>query len=176
MRNLFLWQFFGFTFSCAVGTALHFLYSFTGILAFSPFSAVNESTFEHMKILFFPMLFFAFLQKGFSKEKTSAFWHVKLWGISLSITLIPVLFYTLTGVFGVLPAWVNVLIFFFSAGAGYALEGWLFSKNLSFNAHMLPLFILLLLAVSFVLFTFFPPNIPLFLDPVTGGYGITIFA
>lgn len=172
MKNLFVWQFFGFVFACVVGTLLHFLYSFTGLIAFAPVSAVNESTFEHMKILFFPMLGFAWIQRPFFSEKKKAFWHIKLFGTLLSLTLIPVLFYTLSGVFGTLSAAVNILIFFISAGAGYLLEYFLFQKELSFNSHLLPLSVLVFLAASFVLGTFFPPEIPLFLDPVTGGYGI----
>ena len=32
---------------------------------------------------------------------------------------------------------------------------------------------LILLGVAFMLFTFYPPHLPLFRDPVTGEYGIT---
>ena len=172
MKNLFLWQFFGFVFACALGTALHFLYSFTGFFPLTVVSAVNESTFEHMKILFFPMLFFALLQSFFFKKQVKNFWLIKLFGTLSGVLSVPVLFYTLSGIFGVLPAPVNVLIFFISAGVGYSLEYVLFSKNVAFNAHLLPLFAFILLTVFFVVCTFFPPQIPLFLDPVTGGYGI----
>ena len=60
-RSLLLWQVFGLTFSAVLGTLLHFLYDWTDLEFLKPISAINESTFEHMKILFFPMLIFAII-------------------------------------------------------------------------------------------------------------------
>ena len=66
-RSLSIWQFAGFTFTAVLGTLLHFLYEWTQMIAFAPFSAVNESTWEHMKLLFIPMFLLAiilFIQRG----------------------------------------------------------------------------------------------------------------
>ena len=59
-KNLFWWQFAGFTFVCLLGSLLHFLYDWTGgSIVVAPISAVNESTWEHMKLFFLPALIFA---------------------------------------------------------------------------------------------------------------------
>ena len=59
-RNFSLWQFAGFALSSLAGTLLHFLYDWTGnLVAVAPFSGVNESTWEHMKLLFWPLFIFA---------------------------------------------------------------------------------------------------------------------
>ena len=76
-RNLLLWQFGGLTFATALGTILHFVFDWTGWAFVAPISAVNESTWEHMKILFFPMLIFALIQYPFFKEESPGVWWIK---------------------------------------------------------------------------------------------------
>ena len=86
---------------------------------------------------------------------------------------IPTLFYTFQGAFGEPPAWLNILFFFLSAFIGYALEYILFIKAkgkkwwniLSWSA-------LGIMVILFVAFTFYPPKLPLFLDPLTKTYGL----
>ena len=176
-KSLWLWQLAGFTFTVVLGTLLHFLYDWTGSIGLAPFSAVNESTWEHMKILFFPMLIFAWIQFRFFKEEYPNFWCVKLAGIALGVLLVPALFYTYNGAFGKSPDWLNVLFFFLSAGGGYLFEIYLFKRlfkrnNAPCKWSVFALVLLYVLALAFVLFTFIPPRVPLFLDPVTGTYGL----
>lgn len=65
-RDVTLWQFAGFTVTSLGGTLLHFLYDWSNQSIFAaPFSAVNESAWEHMKLLFFPMFIFALIQSCF---------------------------------------------------------------------------------------------------------------
>ena len=97
------------------GTILHFLYDWTGgSILVSPFSGVNESTWEHMKLLFWPLFLFAMVQLLFFKDQEN-YWCVKLAEILLGLILIPVLFYTYNGVFGKSPDWINIAIFYISA-------------------------------------------------------------
>ena len=56
--------------SIILGTILHFLYKWTGanpIIA--SFSAVNESVWEHLKLVFFPMTLVGIIEYLFIKEK-----------------------------------------------------------------------------------------------------------
>lgn len=174
MKNIPLWQFSLFVIIVFLGTLLHFLYGWTGNnIAVAHFSAVNESTFEHMKILFFPAFLLAILQGRFLRGKYENFWCVKTAGILTSTTLVPVLFYTYNGAFGSSPDWVNIAIFFISAGSGCWLEARLFKKgSRPCKLAKAVLILLIFIAVCFVVFTFAPPRIPLFLDPLTGGYGL----
>lgn len=173
-QDLSIWQFGGFALTSLGGTLLHFLYEWTGeSILVAPFSGVNESTWEHMKLLFWPLLFFALIQRLFFKDCEN-FWYIKLCGISTGLILIPVLFYTLNGAFSKTPDWINIGIFFVSTAASFLLETRLFKKDVGHRNANLPSFILLLsLAVLFVVFTFFTPPIPLFEDPLTGTYGIS---
>jgi len=106
-RNFRLWQLMGFALSSLIGTFLHFLYDWLDkSIWVAPFSSVNESTWEHMKLVFWPMLFFAIIQSFFFKYSKS-FWCVKLRGILLGLSLIPILFYTYNGVIGSSPDWIR---------------------------------------------------------------------
>ena len=99
-RSVGLWQLMGFAVTSFAGTLLHFLYEWLGKSPWiAPLSGVNESTWEHMKLLFWPMLFFAVVQSFFFRD-CKAFWCIKLRGITLGLALIPVLFYTYNGVIG----------------------------------------------------------------------------
>ena len=164
-----LWQWLGFGVATLGGTILHFLYDWTGGIWITPFSGVNESTWEHMKLLYWPLFLFAVVQRLFFRDQEN-FWCVKLWSILLGLALIPVLFYTCNGAIGKSPDWLNIAIFYICAGAVFLFEHWAFRAfsrpcRFSFAA-------LCLLGGLFVIFTFAPPRIPLFQDPLTKFYGI----
>lgn len=165
-RKLLIWQLAGFLFTSSAGVILHFLYDWSGQkVFFSLFSAVNESIWEHMKLIFFPMFFFALFQYPYTISEYSGFWCVKLAGIFTGVLLIPVLYYSYTGILGVSADWVNILIFFSSAAASYCLEVILFRKGLECWSPSVAFLLLCLLGLLFFLFTFVPPEIPLFEDP-----------
>ena len=172
-RSVSLWQLWGFAVTTLGGTLLHFLYDWTGqSLLTAPFSGVNESTWEHMKLLYFPMLLFALIQSRFFSHRQD-YWCVKLAGIALGLALIPGLFYTYNGVFGRSPDWINIAIFFISAAIAYWAETRLFaSERLPCRWPRLAFGLICLIGAAFVIFTFAPPQIPLFADPLTGTYGI----
>ena len=168
-----LWQWLGFGVVTLGGTILHFLYDWTGgNILVAPFSGVNESVWEHMKLLFWPLFLFGVVQRLFFREQEN-FWWVKLWGILLGLLLIPGLFYTYNGAFGKSPDWVNIAIFYICAGVVFLFEGWVFKTDrLAWKSSRLPLAAICLVGVLFVVFTFAPPRIPLFQDPLTNLYGI----
>ncbi len=168
-----LWQLMGFAVTSLGGTLLHFLYGWLGEAAWvAPFSGVNESTWEHMKLLFWPMFIFAIVQSFFFRERTD-FWCIKLRGILLGISLIPVIFYTYNGVIGRSPDWLNIAIFFVCAAIAYIYETKQFKENaIACKRKNLAIAALCLIAVLFAVFTFLTPELGIFKDPLTGTYGI----
>ena len=172
-QSVGVWQFVGFSVTCFGGTLLHFLYEWlSGAVWIAPFSGVNESTWEHMKLMFWPMLAFAVFQGFFFRERKD-FFCVKLRGILLGLALIPIIFYTYNGVIGKSPDWINISIFFIAAALAYLYEAYILKRNdLSCKSKTLPYLILAALAIAFVVFTFYPPRLGIFMDPIDGGYGI----
>ena len=172
-REKAIWQLAGVTFVAVLGTILHFLYDWTGLVAFAPFSAVNESTWEHMKIFFFPALIFAMIQSFFFQKEYPNFWWIKLLGISVGTLLIPILFYTYNGALGKSPDWLNILFFFLSAFISYTVEYFLLQEGETENGlQLIPIIVLSLFALAFIIFTAYPPKLPLFQDPISKSYGI----
>lgn len=165
-RSLFLWQAAGFAFATLAGTLLHFLYDWTdGSFLVAPFSGINESTWEHIKLLYWPLLVFALIQRPQFSEYT-AFWCIKLLGILLGLVLIPVLFYTYNGAFGKSPDWLNITIFYLATAAVFLLEWRLFKTDTLRCRHPgLALASICMIGVAFVVFTFAPPELPLFQAP-----------
>ena len=172
-RSVGLWQLMGFAVTSLCGTLLHFLYEWTDrAIWIAPFSGVNESTWEHMKLLFWPMLAYAVVQSVFFRDRCD-FWCVKLRGILCGLILIPVLFYTYNGVIGSSPDWINIAIFFLSAAGTYLYETKLFrSEKLLCKSPRPACAAICVIALLFVLFTFQPPMLGIFRDPLTGAYGI----
>ena len=173
-RNIGMWQLFGFSFTSLFGTLLHFLYDWLGEpLWIAPFSGVNESTFEHMKLFFWPMLVFTVIQSFFFKSYEN-FLCVKLRGMLLGLSLIPIIFYTYNGVIGKSPDWVNIAIFFISAAIVYIYEArMLKSGEPAAHSVKAAALSLAMLAAIFIVFTFRAPHLGIFIDPLTGKYGIS---
>lgn len=169
-KSLFYWQLTGSIFTSIGGVLLHFLYGWSNQSALvAPFSAVNESIWEHMKLLFFPMFVFALAERLFIGDEYENFWCAKLAGFILGLALIPVLYYSYTGIFGVSLDWLNIIIFFLAAASAYSLEAWLLKQEQRYCCSPLAaLFILCLIGLAFVYFTYLPPEIPLFQDPRVG--------
>ena len=167
------WQISGFLFTAVLGTLLHFLFDFSGHATVAAlFSAVNESIWEHMKLLFYPMLLFCVPEYRFLKHPGSDFWCVKLKEILLGLAIIPVAYYSYTGMLGIRIDWVNIAIFFLAAGAAFRQETiWLRNGCRCPLSPVLSIFLLGLMALLFTMFTFYPPHIPLFQDVPTGTYG-----
>ena len=172
-RSIGLWQLMGFAVTSLGGTVLHFLYEWLGEATWTaPFSGVNESTWEHMKLLFWPMLVYAVVQSFFFRDRED-FWCVKLRGILFGLLLIPVIFYTYNGVIGKSPDWINIAIFFISAAIAYLYETRLFhAEKIRCRSQKSTIAVLCVIALLFVVFTFFTPQIDIFKDPLTGNYGI----
>ncbi len=172
-RSIGLWQLFGFAFTALLGTLLHFLYDWLGQATWvAPFSGVNESTWEHMKLLFWPMFIYAIIESFLFRDRKD-FWCIKLRGILLGELMIPVLFYTYNGVIGTSPDFINIAIFFISAAIAYIFETKKFNdETIVCRSQKAAFGVLLGVAVLFVVFTFITPEIGIFKDPLTGSYGI----
>ena len=172
-KTIDLWQIWGFAITALCGTLLHFLYDWSGgSLLVAPFSGVNESTWEHMKLLFWPMFICAIVESFFFRDRED-FWCIKLKGILLGLMLIPIIFYTYNGAIERSPDWLNISIFFISVASAYIYESRQFdAKKTPCRAPKLAFTVLCVIALLFVLFTFKTPQIGIFRDPIDGTYGI----
>ena len=150
-KKLFIW---GFLFMSVIGTLLHFVYEWSGnnsiVRLFAPW---NESTWEHMKLLFFKL-----------PEQSPIPVALSI-GTLVGLALIPILFYTYTGVLGFSVMAIDIAIFYISV-LGAFLIGWFLNDNRELaNRRGLLLTCLVILAILFFIFSYYPPEIGLFQEP-----------
>lgn len=172
-KSMFYWQVAGILFTIALGVLLHFLFDMTNqnvIVAL--FAAVNESIWEHLKLVFYPMFLFAIIQNRFFEQEYEKFWCVKLKGILLGLLLIPVFYYTYTGALGVSADWVNIANYVVSVGIVFLVEIRMFRKGRPcILSSEVAVVVLCIIAIVFSVFTFATPKLPIFKDPIMGTYG-----
>lgn len=155
-----------------LGTLLHFTYNWSNNNLFvGAFSAVNESTWEHLKLLFFPMLLTTIFGYFYIGKNIPNFVCAKTLAILTAIFFTIVFFYTYTGILGTNYAFLNIATFLFSVVLGEFLAYKIMLSNLSCN-NTIAIIILVILFFYFIIFTYYPPKIGLFKDPLTGQYGI----
>ena len=162
----------GTVFVLLTGSLAHFVYGWSGQNFFTGFFVpINESTWEHMKLIFFPMLLYM-LATG--TEQPCAM----LWGTLAGTWLIPVLFYTYTGVLGKNVFVLDLAIFFLCVLAGFWVAGRLSvmsskeEHSLCKSPHGIWIagILTVLMILGFFLFTYFPPYLGLFSDVPSASY------
>lgn len=174
-KSLLHWELAGFLTVCAAGALLHELYPWSGSTLVGAFSSVNESTWEHMKLLFIPYFVFTMLQFTVFAEPFRNYFAAKAAAGLAGLLLIPALHYSLTGMLGTLPPWVDIASFFVAAAVMYLISYRLLTTLALRGAALQLLGFALLwgLLFAFIYFTYRPPALPLFQDPTTLQYGIS---
>ena len=155
-----------------LGTVCHFTYQLSGenkIVAL--FSSVNESVWEHMKLLFFPMLLSTVIGFFYFGKSTPNFMCSKTIGIIVSLLFMVTFFFTYTGVLGKNISIIDIVSFFVSIILGEFVSYLLIVNKFKCN-RIIAMIVLIVLFICFTVFTYFTPNIGIFRDPVTGKYGI----
>lgn len=162
-------------FSLFFGTILHFLYGWTGENALvGSFSAVNESVWEHLKLLFYPMLIAATIEFFFVKEIANNYIEAKTIGIFASICITTITFFTYTGIIGTNFLLIDILIFIFSIILGEWIAYRIMKKEEQSTTltKILSGIIVGFLLICFIVCTYCPPEVNFFKDYTTGNYGI----
>ena len=86
-------QIFSVFFTFIIGTLLHFTYKLSGDNQFvAIFSAINESVWEHLKLVFFPVLLTTIIGYFYLGKKIPNFLCSKVIGIIVSMLFIVVFF------------------------------------------------------------------------------------
>lgn len=154
-----------------IGTLLHFTYEWIPSKIVAPVSAVNESTWEHLKLLFFPFLLIALISYVFLHKEYPNYICTKTKSIFFSLLFQTMFFYTYTGIIGKSIDIINIASFFLTIIISEIYFFHKLKENKSCN-NTLALISLFIMTIAFILFTFTPPKIGIFKDPITSTYGI----
>lgn len=165
----------GFIFTIIIGSLLHFTYEFSNKnIIIGYFSAINESTWEHLKLLITPIIVFSIIEYFVCGKQLDNFIIVKAFSILLGMITIVASFYTYTGIIGnnylVLDIGTFILGVFIAYYFSYKMlqTDFLYSEKYSYIGFL----IIFLIVFLMIYYTVSPPRINLFLDPVTNTYGI----
>ncbi len=168
MKNININLLIGFLFVSVLGTLAHFTYDWSGNNTLVGLvTAVNESTWEHMKLLFFPALLYLPIATYFLREEYPHIAGAMALGILVGTLAIPVLFYTYSGVLGYNLAPLDIGTFFAAVAITFIITYKYAGREIPASGL---LFVLLAaLALAFLFFTYNPPELGIFTDPTISG-------
>ena len=157
-------------FIIALGCLFHFTYGWSHhnkIVGW--FSAVNESTWEHIKIALVPGFLSILIDYGTFGDNMN-YWFAKFIMLTMMLILIPALFYASKALTKQTILWLDIMIFMVSiVYAVYTFDSVLRMAPLGLETVGIVGAIVIFLAVA--LFSFFPPKWFLFVDPRNNKYG-----
>lgn len=173
-KKIFAWEMSGFVIITLAGSFLHFVFELLG--EWPPvalIAAVNESTWEHLKLAFWPALIYALVEWPFFRGQVKNFWTAKAIGL-LSMPLVIVsVFYGYTALAGSNVLWADISLFILAVLIGQLLSCRIMLRPARASRKRTSALVLVVLMIAaFSLLTFFPPKNFLFRDPATGQYGI----
>lgn len=161
-----------FLFLSIAGMLSHFLYEWTGSALLALFCPINESVWEHLKLLFFPFLLYtlwSYLRKSYTDGKHTpyapAYFYYRLLAVLGGMASIIVLFYTYTGIIGKDILFLDIFIFEISILFTLRLVSFFAKRVIRLPSDITIICLWFALTLCFFLFTCFPPEIPLFFPP-----------
>lgn len=173
-RKLLKLEISGFIFTSLIGTLMHFVFNWTNQNLFAGLLCpVNESPWEHLKLLFFPIFFYSiYMSVKLSKDKFNVYFANYI-GILLGFWSTLSYFYTLNGIIGADNEWVNISSYFVGLAVAFIISYFLINNSVGRGTpNYLAFAMMIVTAIVFFTFTFSPPIMPLFQDPKTLSYGI----
>lgn len=179
MKNkLLIWEIAGFLFIGLIGAALHFTFEMSNYssMTVAYFSAVNESTWEHLKMVFFPGLVFALIEYTYVRDVVNNYIIAKVVGLLIMPLVITIGWYIYAPILGRSYFPADLFLFYLAVFIGQVVSYRLLTRPpLEKKYTQTAIVVFIVLFVAFSTFTFFPPRIFLFehLDlKDTGLYGI----
>ena len=154
-----------------LGTLLQFIYDWTGQNSVAAiFGAVNESVWEHLKLLFWPVALLTIVEYFLYFKDSKNFILSRFIGLFVGIMTIVTVFYTVFGILGRDLAWFNILLYYIAVFVTF-ITSRVLRKNgeLSFRySNAIGAVLFIILAIIFGIFSFNPPeNVGIFKEPLS---------
>ena len=155
-----------------VGTFLHFLYEISGHNKYiALFAAVNESTWEHIKIALTPTLLWS-LYDGFIYGLNPNYFIAKALSLLAIIIIIPLIFYTYTSITkkAILP--LDIITFYIAIICSQLIFNHFINlQPQEFIYTYISIIALFIIFAGYMVLTLQPLKIFIFKDPITQKYG-----
>ena len=172
-KKVLKWQIASVIWVIVVGSVLHFTYEWSGNSPIvGAFSAVNESVWEHLKLGYWSMIFFCLIEYPFIKDYANNYFFAKAVGIFAMNLFIVLFFYSYTAMLGKHSLILDVIAYILGAVIYGIVSYRIMIKDYAKNFNKLGMIVLVIFGVLLILFTYYPPHLPIFRDSQTGSYGM----
>lgn len=148
-----------------LGVFLHFAYELSGenpIVGL--FSLVSESVWEHLKLVFYPMLVLTLWDMFTNQRNNLCFLPARTLATLAGMAFVVILYYTVTGILGFQTALINILIYLLGVLVIFLVE-----KKLCHRCNTISVKVAIVLwalfFILFIVFTIAPPALGIFIPP-----------
>lgn len=141
-----------------LGTLFHFAYDFFNrplILSFM--LPIDESIFEHLKLIFFPTIIYMLIDLKINKENRREYFISYIYNIFIANIITIVFFYTYYGMFGINVDFINIAIYFIAI-----LSIFINLSEITTISRTKAIILGIIMLASLIIFTYYKPNIPFF--------------
>ena len=157
----------GCIFTIIIGAILHFTFAWSNENFFvALFSPVNESVWEHLKLLFFPYILYMIIEFFINEKEVSYYLTAKTIGLFSGMLFLPILFYTYTYLLGDNYLILDIITFMLSVIISYVISYYI-HKNQVCNLTIISLLSFIFLFFLIDYYTFHPPSLKIFLFPIS---------
>jgi len=146
----------------------HFVYKLSGKnLIVGLFNPVNESVWEHLKLMFFPFLLWWIVMYIIKSQKYDISLNTWIESAAVSSVAAPLSvllqYYSYTGVFGIESVFIDILLTFIC----YFIALCVASHYIEYSAPnkcaaIASVIVIIIIFIAFIVFTFNPPKLPIF--------------
>jgi hypothetical protein len=156
-----------------LGLIFHELYKSTEITLLGVISPINESKWEHWKMVFFPMLIVSIFEYHFIKDYVANY----IFALALGIIVFELITFGLIELYGLFLGHSNLLVhvltFVLGGVVGQTIR-YIVMTQTAQSRFLLVIGLIILTAhlLTFSIFTFNPPRSEYFRDPINDSYGI----
>ena len=176
IRRLFLLEMLGIPCVVAMGTALHFVFAWSGYWTpIAMVAPVNESVWEHFKLAFWPGVFWALVEYAAYRRNAWEFWSAKGYALLVAPILIAGLFYGYTALLGRNVLALDIGTFVVAVVIAQLASVYLIKANIqTAKGRLIGIGLLLCQLTAYASFALYPPPLGLFEDGRSGTRGIAL--
>ena len=146
-----------------LGSLMHFAYNVFSNPIVAVIAPVNESIFEHLKLVLYPMLFVSLIVWYRYKNKDLSFLTAIPISIIVGILSVVLIYYFYYFGLGIESLFLDIFLLLLSIFIGNMSFYWVRVHHIQWSMKI-SFAIIIILIILFTFWTFFPPDLPLFID------------
>jgi uncharacterized membrane protein YagU involved in acid resistance len=146
------------------GTAAHYFYHWLPIPLVGLFAPVNESVWEHLKLLFWPTILAGIGMSFCTREKQRLWSGVLSAALAMPLLLLGI-YYTAACGFGIDSHTFDIVLYYVVMAAGFSLACALERSGKAERWTGILVILAGIYGASLILFTIAAPNLPIFAEP-----------